>query len=182
MARYLWDSHHQTIEWSEVTMAPDAKRHQQAIEKRDQANRARLGPDLELIIAGRWVRQPEEPPSKQWSAHCCLVDSECREYLAPPRLHVSTPWHALTLGLLPGSGVTTRYAGWTLGPLSVEPHRHHLCYNVVALEFTGPYLTTYRLCPLKQGHRSGCLDWKEGAYRQLPHVVHTELAEEVTPQ
>lgn len=35
---------------------------------------------------------------KKFSAHCCLLDSDCRYYGAPNRLYIFTPWFGLYVG------------------------------------------------------------------------------------
>ena len=36
---------------------------------------------------------------KGFSVHACFLDSECRDYGAPNRLHLFTPWGTLMLGV-----------------------------------------------------------------------------------
>lgn len=38
---------------------------------------------------------------KSWSAHYCLLDRECRECDAPPRLHFHSPWGSLVITIPP---------------------------------------------------------------------------------
>lgn len=38
---------------------------------------------------------------KKWSIHYCPFDKTCREFGAPPRLNIGTPWGFLTVTIPP---------------------------------------------------------------------------------
>lgn len=138
---------------------------------RDAYVRERLGDQLPDILAGRLVALPRDDTRfPAWSLHCCVLDAECRKFDAPARLHLTMPWWLLTLGLLPGTGITPGPAAHRLGPVVVEPRREDLCENVVALARNGELLETMRTCPLRRGHRGGCLDWKHDVRVDRPTI------------
>lgn len=137
----------------------------------DERLRERLGSQLETVLGGELVSLPQRADPPRWSVHCCALDAECRELDAPARLHLTTPWWNLDLGLLPGTGTAPGPAGHRLGPITLTPAQHSVCHNVVALECAGEMLRSLRTCPLRRGHGGGCLEWLSGERVTAPRLM-----------
>jgi hypothetical protein len=62
---------------------------------------------LEEIICSAWPPEAtlelvdeteEEAKLSSWGAHACFLDMHCRQYGAPNRLYLFTPWGSLIVG------------------------------------------------------------------------------------
>ena len=115
-----------------------------------------LGPALDKAVAGRLTspaRTGQAPGS--WSLHSCLFDRECRQAGAPARIHIGCPFGHLTLA--PGSSAFADRSGLQ-AHLSWQWDERHACRNIVRLYYRNGLLFSYRLCPLRVGHRRPCVE------------------------
>lgn len=137
-------------------------------QKRDEYWRGKIGASLALLEEGIPVQSQHDleragqPHSLRWSFICTLFDAADREFGAPPRIHINTPWGHIAIAIGPHGKLQKPHGSRKSGWVRFYPQNYRLCRKIVGvdLDSDGKYIFGIYPCTLKAGHVAGCWNWK----------------------